>query len=151
MTSQVAVIGIDVAKETLSICDTRSGEVFELTNDRRTIKAWLKTLPRCCAIAIEATGIYHMDVATLAHAKGHRIYVIHGFRLSNYRKGIGGRNKDASSDAQLMARYRSHEQEQLEPWQPPIKAYCRLQTLLHRQAPLDRSATVLRQGISRDR
>ena len=151
MTSQVAVIGIDVAKETLSLCDTRSGEVFELANDRRTIKAWLKTLPGCCAIAIEATGIYHMDVATLAHAKGHRIYVINGFRLSNYRKGIGGRNKDDRSDAQLLARYLSHEQAQLEPWQPPCKAYCRLQTLLHRRATLVRSAIALRQSFSQDR
>lgn len=39
MTSQIPVIGIDVAKESLSLCDTQSGEVFELANDRRTIKA----------------------------------------------------------------------------------------------------------------
>jgi transposase len=151
MTSQVPVIGIDVAKESLSLCDTRSGEVFELVNDVRTIKAWLKTLPPCCAIAIEATSTYHMDVATLAHARGHRIYVINGFRLSNYRKGIGGRNKDDRSDALLLARYLTHEQAQLEPWQPPSKAYCRLQTLLHRRAALVRSAISLRQSFSQDR
>ncbi|WP_313485187.1 IS110 family transposase [Stutzerimonas kunmingensis] len=151
MTSQVPVIGIDVAKESLSLCDTRSGEVFELANDVRTIKAWLKTLPPCCAIAVEATGIYHMEVATLAHARGHRVYVINGFRLSNYRKGIGGRNKDDRSDAQLLARYLAHEQAQLEPWQPPSKAYCRLQTLLHRRAALVRSAISLRQSFSQDR
>ena len=44
MTSQVTVIGIDVAKETLSLCDARTGEVFELPNEARAIKAWLKTL-----------------------------------------------------------------------------------------------------------
>ncbi|MBO3278318.1 IS110 family RNA-guided transposase [Pseudomonas schmalbachii] len=151
MTSQTPVIGIDVAKESLSLCHAQSGEVFELPNDSRSIKAWLKTLPANCAIAIEATGIYHMDVATLAHARGHRIYVINGFRLSNYRKGIGGRNKDDRSDAQLLARYLAHEQAQLEPWQPPSKAYCRLQTLLHRRAALVRSATSLRQSFSQDR
>lgn len=151
MTSQIPVIGIDVAKESLSLCDTQSGEVFELANDRRTIKAWLKTLPACCAIAIEATGIYHMEIATLAYTTGHRIYIINGFRLSNYRKGIGGRNKDDRSDAQLLARYLSHEQAHLEPWQPPSKVYSRLQTLLHRRAVLVRSATSLRQSFSQDR
>lgn len=150
MTSQV-VIGIDVAKQSLSLCNAQSGEVFELANDVRTIKAWLKTLPRCCAIAIEATGIYHVDVATLAHARGHQIYVINGFRLSNYRKGIGGRNKDDRSDAQLLARYLAHEQAQLEPWQPPSKTYCRLQALLHRRAVLVRSTISLRQSFSQDR
>lgn len=151
MTSQVTVIGIDVAKETLSICDTRSGKVFELANENRTIKSWLRTLPGSCAIAVEATGIYHMEVATQAHAKGHQVYVINGFRLSNYRKGIGGRNKDDRSDAQLLARYLSNEQAQLDPWQPPSKVYCRLQTLLHRRATLVRSATSLRQSFAQDR
>ncbi len=147
MTSQVTVIGIDVAKETLSLCDARTGEVFELPNEARAIKAWLKTLPSHCAIAIEATGIYHVLVASLAHARKHRIYLINGFRLSNYRKGIGGRNKDDRSDAQLLARYLSHEQAQLEPWQPPSKVYCRLQALLHRRAVLVRNVTSLRQSF----
>ncbi|MBD9680852.1 transposase [Pseudomonas sp. PDM18] len=151
MTSQVAVIGIDVAKDSLSVCDARTGEVFELRNEACSIRNWLKTLPPGCSIAIEATGIYHVLVATLAHARGCRIYVINGYRLSNYRKGIGGRNKDDRSDAQLLARYLAHEQAQLDPWQPPSKVYCRLQAMLHRRAVVVRSATSLRQSFSQDR
>lgn len=151
MTSQAPVIGIDVGKDSLSLCHAHSGEVAELANETREIKAWLKGLPAGCAIAIEATGRYHVTVATLAHAKGHRIYLINGYRLSNYRKGIGGRNKDDRSDARLLARYLAHEQAQLEPWQPPSRAYSRLQTLLHRRAVLVRSATALRQSFAQDR
>lgn len=151
MTSQAPVIGIDVAKESLSLCQAPSGEVFELANDARSIAVWLKTVPPGCAIALEATGIYHVDVATLAHAHGHRVYVINGYRLSNYRKGIGGRNKDDRSDAQLLARYLAHEQAQLEPWQPPSKTYTRLQALLHRRAALVHSRTVLRQSFAQER
>ncbi|MDF3864151.1 transposase [Pseudomonas denitrificans (nom. rej.)] len=151
MTSQFAVIGIDVAKDSLSICDARTGEVFELFNESRSVKSWLKTLPPGCSIAVEATGAYHVLVATQAHARGHRIYLINGYRLSNYRKGIGGRNKDDRSDAELLARYLAHEQTQLEQWQPPCKAYCRLQTLLHRRSVVVRSAMSLRQSFSQDR
>jgi transposase len=151
MTSLMSVIGIDVAKDSLSLFQTDSGQATEIANDTRSIKAWLKSVPAHSAIAIEATGIYHMEVATLAYAKGHRIYVINGYRLSNYRKGIGGRNKDDRSDAQLLARYLSHEQAQLEPWQPPSGVYSRLQTLLHRRAVLVRSTTSLRQSFSQDR
>jgi len=151
MTSQIAVIGVDVAKDSLSICRAPTGEVLELPNESRSIRDWLKTLPSGCSIAIEATGIYHVLIATLAHARGHRIYVINGYRLSNYRKGVGGRNKDDRSDAQLLARYLAHEQAQLDPWQPPSKVYCRLQALLHRRAVVVRSAISLRQSFSQDR
>lgn len=151
MTSQVLVIGIDVGKASLSLYHEHSGEVAELPNEARAIKAWLKKLPAGSAIAVEATGSYHVTLATLAHAKGHRVYLINGYRLSNYRRGIGGRNKDDRSDAQLLARYLAHEQAQLEPWQPPSKAYTRLQALLHRRAVLVRSATALRQSFAQDR
>jgi transposase len=151
MTSSEAIIGIDVAKDTLSLCYGDSGELRELANNARAIKEWLKGLPSGCAIALEATGIYHVDVANLAHQKGHPVYLINGYRLSNYRKGIGGRNKDDRSDAQLLARYLAHEQAQLQPWQPPCKAYSRLQSLLHRRAVLVHSRTALRQSFAQDR
>lgn len=151
MTSPDTIIGIDVGKDSLSICFARSGEQLELPNNPRAIRGWLKGLPSTCAIAIEATGIYHVEVATLAHQKGHPVYLINGYRLSNYRKGIGGRHKDDRSDAQLLARYLAHEQAQLQPWQPPCKTYSRLQSLLHRRAALVQSSTSLRQSFSQDR
>ena len=150
MTSPHPVIGIDVAKDSLSLFRVDSGQASEIPNDTRSIKTWLKSLPARSAIAIEATGIYHLDVASQAHAHGHPVYIINGYRLSNYRKGIGGRNKDDRSDARLLARYLAHEREQLQPWQPPPKAYMRLQTLLHRRAVLVRSTGALRQSFSQD-
>lgn len=150
MTSPMPVIGIDVAKDSLSIFRADSGQVSEISNDTRSIKRWLKSLPAPSAIAIEATGIYHMEVATLAHLQGHQLYIINGYRLSNYRKGIGGRNKDDRSDARLLARYLAHEREQLQPWLPPPKGYRTLQTLLHRRAVLVRSVAALRQSFSQE-
>lgn len=128
MTSQTLVIGIDVGKDSLSLRHAHSSEVAELSNEERAIKAWLKELPALGAFAIEATGSYYVRLT-----KEHRVSLIHGYRLSNHRKGIGGRNKHDRSDAQLLARYLAHEQEQLEPRQPPCKGYSRLQTLLHRR------------------
>lgn len=150
MTSPMPVIGIDVAKDSLSLFRADSGQVSEISNDTRSIKRWLKSLPAPSAIAIEATGIYHMEVATLAHLQGHQLYIINGYRLSNYRKGIGGRNKDDRSDARLLARYLAHEREQLQPWQPPPKGYRTLQVLLHRRAVLVRSVAALRQSFSQE-
>lgn len=150
MTSPLSVIGIDVAKDSLSLFRFDSGQATEIANDTCSIKTWLKSVPIHSAIAIEATGIYHLDVASLAHAQGHQVYIINGYRLSNYRKGIGGRNKDDRSDARLLARYLAHEHEQLQPWQPPPEPYRRLQTLLHRRATLVRSVVSLRQSFSQE-
>jgi len=150
MTSPTPVIGIDVAKDSLSLFCADSGQAIEIGNDTRSIHTWLKQLPTSSAIAIEATGIYHLDVASLAQAQGHQVYIINGYRLSNYRKGIGGRNKDDRSDARLLARYLTHEREQLQPWQPPPEAYRRLQILLHRRAVLVRSGVSLRQSFSQE-
>lgn len=150
MTSPTPVIGIDVAKDSLSLFCAASGQAIEIGNDTRSIHTWLKKLPASSAIAIEATGIYHLDVASLAQAQGHQVYIINGYRLSNYRKGIGGRNKDDRSDARLLARYLTHEREQLQPWQPPPEAYRRLQILLHRRAVLVRSGVSLRLSFSQE-
>ena len=68
MTSPMSVIGIDVAKDSLSLLRIDSGQAMEIVNDICSIKAWLKSVPAQSAIAIEATGIYHLDVASLAHA-----------------------------------------------------------------------------------
>ena len=151
MASLDSIIGIDVGKDTLSVCYSGSGQLRELANNARAIKAWLKDLPAGCAIAVEATGIYHVEVASLLHQKGHQVYLINGYRLSNYRKGIGGRNKDDRSDAQLLARYLTHEQLQLQPWQPPCATYSRLQSLLHRRAVLVQCSTSIRQSFAQDR
>jgi len=151
MTIQTPIVGIDVAKESLSLYRLDTQQASTLANARSTILAWLKTLPADCALAIEATSTYHVLLADLAYQRGHRIYVIDGYRLSNYRKGIGGRVKNDQSDARLLARYLAHEQRQLRPWKPTCKAYRRLQVLLRRRATLIRSTTALRLSFAQDR
>ncbi|KAA5838504.1 IS110 family transposase, partial [Pseudomonas chlororaphis] len=87
MTIQTPIVGIDVAKESLSLYRLDTQQASTLANARSTILAWLKTLPADCSLAIEATSTYHVLLADLAYQRGHRIYVIDGYRLSNYRKG----------------------------------------------------------------
>lgn len=151
MTMHCTVIGIDVAKDSLSLYRADQDQAGTLANEPRAIAAWLRGLPRECSLAIEATNTYHVAVAVLAHKRGHRVYMIDGYRLSNYRKGIGGRVKNDLCDARLLARYLSHEQHQLQPWSPPGRAYRKLQALLHRRATLVRNMTSLRLSFAQDR
>ncbi|MFY0989827.1 IS110 family transposase [Halomonas sp. C05BenzN] len=142
------LIGIDVAKHELVVYrqDLEIQEALE--NRKPIIKQWLRGLPPHCAIAVEATGTYHVALIELAYQYGHEIFVIDGYQLNHYRQGIGGRAKTDSSDARLLARYLSREREMLRAWTPPPAAYRSLQSLLRRRATLVQARVAIQQSCT---
>ena len=142
------IIGIDVAKDELVIYRQDIDAQESLENRKPTIKRWLHELPAHCAIAIEATGTYHVALIELAHQHGHEVFVIDGYQLSHYRQGIGSRAKTDSSDARLLARYLSRDHETLRAWTPPPAAYRSLQVLLRRRAMLVQTRVAIQQSCA---
>lgn len=146
-------IGIDVSKNSLAVAQPdvrdRDQEVqCEIDNERRAIRRWLKALPGPARLAVEATGVFHLELIEQAHQAGHTIYVIDGYRLSRYRDSIGARAKNDASDARLLRRYLRREAADLRPWSPPPKGYRDLQQLLLRRARLIQSKTRIDQSLS---
>lgn len=141
-------IGVDVSKATLDICDSDTGKVLTLPNERKAIRQWLKTLSGPVHLALEATNLFHLELATQAHTLGITVYLVNGYRLNKYREGIGGRAKTDPSDARLLRRYVAHEHADLRPWAPPPHGYMSLQRLLHRRAVLIQARTTLRQSLA---
>ncbi|WP_230164209.1 transposase, partial [Pseudomonas mediterranea] len=82
----------------------------------------------------------------LAYAQGCVIYVIDGYELSHYRKGVKIRAKTDALDARLLARYLSNEGHLLHPWTPPSPLYCRLISLFRRRAALVQARVSLKQS-----
>ena len=144
------MIGVDVSKASLELVTGAEAPVTSVANEPRAIAAWLRTLPKDqpVALAVEATNIYHLALATQAHQAGHAVYLLNGYRLNRYRDSIGQRAKTDASDAQLLRRYLSREIDQLRPWSPPCKAYARIQLLLSRRAKLVQARTTLRQSLA---
>lgn len=128
MPTRVLDFGVDIAKDSVQI----DGEnlCLELPNTKRELNAWLKRLPARACFALEATSTFHLTFAHLAHALGHTVYLIDGYRLSCYREGIGGRAKTDVLDAQLLRRYLCHEKQALCPWTPPPAGYSEMLRLL---------------------
>jgi transposase len=143
--SQV-VVGVDVAKDEIVVYRSDLEQVLIVSNERSTLKKWLKALPANSAIAIEATNTYHLDTTEMAHEMGHDVYVIDGSRLNRYREGIGIRAKTDALDAALLARYLSKESDKLRIWSPPPKAYTQLKSLLRRRAELVRHRVAIKQS-----
>lgn len=143
--------GVDVAKNELMIQCSPDTKPFPIPNTPKSIKAWLKTVPRGSALAIEATSTYHMELADQAHASGLTVYVIDGFRLSKYRESVAVRAKTDAHDAVLLARYLNKERSSLKAWTPPPAGHRQIQVLLRRRAKLVEIRGMLRMSWSGDK
>jgi transposase len=130
------VVGVDVAKAEIVVYREDLKAIQFINNDRAAIGRWLKSLPAQSSIALEATSLYHLDTAELAHGMGHRVYVVDPYRVSHYRESIGQRAKTDPCDARLLARYLTSEQDRLRIWSPPPKLYTVLKSLLNKRAEL---------------
>jgi transposase len=146
MRASQSIVGVDVAKAEVVTFQADLERYEVVSNNKSALKQWLRTLSAGTAIAIEATNIYHLDTVELAYEMGHQVYVIDGYRLSNYRKSVGVRAKTDAADAQLLARYLKNEGDDLRPWSPPPKVYIKLQSLLRRRAALVQARVSLTQS-----
>ncbi|MDU9026310.1 IS110 family transposase [Pseudomonas corrugata] len=140
------IVGVDVAKDELVIYHAESDRLETIPNTKAAIKKWLKALPAPVDVAIEATNTYHQEFADLAYAQGCVIYIIDGYELSHYRKGVKVRAKTDALDARLLARYLNNEGHLLHPWVPPSPLYCRLISLFRRRAALVQARVSLKQS-----
>lgn len=140
-------IGIDVGKNELTLARSDLEGIRSIDNTPSAISAWLRSLPGPARLAVEATGIFHVELVERAHRAGHTVYVIDGYRLNRYREGIGGRAKTDPGDARLLLRYLQREANDLRPWSPPPKGYRALQQLLLRRARLVQAKTRLDQSL----
>ena len=138
------IIGVDVAKAELVIYEDSSGQLSTIANNKTAIKQWIKALPGNVSIAIEATNVYHLLFADMVHEAGHTLYLMDGYALSHYRKGIGSRAKTDPIDARVLARYLKNENANLSPWVPPSTLYRNLVSLFRRRAMLVQTRTALK-------
>jgi len=141
------LIGIDVSKAELVIARSDSADVTVVANTRQAILTWLKHLPATSKVALEATGVYHREVAALLCEAGHDLYLLDAYKLSHYRSGVGARAKTDMADARLILRYLTNELEALKPWQPPGEAFYRIQSLMRRRAKLVQTRIALSQSL----
>ncbi|WP_341352729.1 IS110 family transposase [Pseudomonas viridiflava] len=96
------VVGVDVAKNELVIYQDQSDRLEAIPNTKASISKWLRTLAGTASIAVEATNTYHVLFADMAYEAGCTIYMIDGYQLSHYRKGVNVRAKTDALDACMV-------------------------------------------------
>lgn len=135
--TEVLNIGADVAKDEIVVaCSVGSFAARKLTNQRRSLLAFLKGLPAGSRVGMESTGIYHELFANAAHKLGFTVFVLNPKDARHYARAVGLRGKTDRVDAELIARMVAHEHAKLHAWIPPTAEQREMDRLLKRRAKL---------------
>ncbi len=141
-------LGADVDSRSIMIADAaRAFAPHRIANERRAIRAWLRTVPPGSRLGLEATGAYHELLADLAHRAGLQVFVLNAREVRRYAQGLGRRGKTDRIDAEVIARYVAHEHTELHAYLPPSKAQRALARLIKRRAKLVTLKGMLTQSL----
>lgn len=141
-------IGIDISKNKLDLAWLKDAnnitvktKVFK--NDRTdftNIIDWLianvSSDLKALRICLEATGVYHENIAYYLHDQGIQISIINRAYVKSYGKSLGKRNKTDKKDSVLLARYAHSAKPDL--WTPPPAKARHLKSLLTRLSALEK-------------
>ena len=141
-------LGADVDSRYVTVaCAAGSFKPQRIANERKALRAWLRTVPRGSRLAMESTGSYHEALADLAQLAGLQVFIVNARNLRRYGQGIGRRGKTDRVDAEVIARYVAREYEELHAYVPPSNAQRTLTRLIRRRAKLVQTKDGIRQSL----
>ena len=121
-------IGVDISKDTFHVC------VKQCVNERVVIKGshsfenshqgfsaflqWSLSKSPTATFVMEATGVYHEELAHFLHSKGKNVSVVLANKIKHFSKSMNVKTKTDKADAAVIAQYGLERQQQL--WQPMI-------------------------------
>lgn len=146
----MAFIGIDVSKEKLDVLWLRQSapqkvktRVFR--NQRPLLKEvaqWLVKqtgeAPEDTHVVMEATSIYHENLAYALYETGFRVYVANPARVKEFARSEGVLNKTDKKDSLVLALYAQEKHSRLTLWQPEAKEIRQLRSLMARLEALEK-------------
>lgn len=146
----MAFIGIDVSKEKLDVLWLRQStprkvktRVFR--NHRPQLKdvaQWLVKqtgeAPEDIHVVMEATSIYHENLAYALHEAGFRVCVANPARVKEFARSEGVLNKTDKKDSLVLALYAQEKHTRLTLWQPEAKEIRQLRSLMARLEALEK-------------
>lgn len=135
-------IGIDVSKAKLDLAWLKDidknkvkTKVFKNEHaDYSNLIHWLKANVtedlNDIHITVEATGVYHENLAYYLHDQGLNVSIVNPAFVRSYAESLGSRHKTDKKDSILLARYTSTTKPDL--WTPPPAEARHLKSLLSR-------------------
>jgi transposase len=129
MQSLETLAGVDASAKTLAACRWCDGrtEDREFSNDdkgHRELRKWLGKKARIC---VEATGVYHLQLAMFLHAAGVKVMVVNPRVAKDFARSLSNRSKTDKVDARALLEY--VRRMEFRPWQPPTAAILELREI----------------------
>ena len=146
----MAFIGIDVGKEKLDVLWLRQSvpqkvktRVFRNHRPQlQDVAQWLVKqtgkAPGEIHVVMEATSIYHENLAYALHGVGFRVYVANPARVKEFARSEGVLNKTDKKDSLVLALYAQEKHTRLTAWQPEAKEIRQLRSLMARLGALEK-------------
>jgi transposase len=140
------VIGIDVSKAKLDCAWLREENKVKTKVVANSLDGWKELMTWAQAntgndigelhFVMEATGIYHENLATWLYDSGAKVSVVNPAHVKYYAQSLGGRTKNDKKDSIVLARYGLKEQPIF--WQPAPLEIRTLKALLARLDAVER-------------
>jgi transposase len=125
----IQTFGVDISARWFDVAHAE--QVRRFANTSTGIQAclvWLATFGTSARVGMEATGSYHLPLATALHAAGHEVLVCNPLSIARYSQAVLARTKTDASDARRIARF--CEVHDVAPWTPASPAQQHLHALL---------------------
>lgn len=98
------VIGIDISKQSFDVVDSHEKHQI-YTQDLEGFKKFCKAIPKDSICVMEATGIYHLQLANYLFQNNIQVAVINPLRIKRFIQMRLRRNKTDKSDASMIRLY----------------------------------------------
>lgn len=99
-------------------------------------------------LTMEATGVYHENLAWYFHGKGFSINIVLALKAKRYLQSLGHRSKNDQVDAQGLATMGL--QQELDLWQPGSKHLLKLRSLTRQYEAIQKSKTIFSNQLEAD-
>lgn len=131
-----AILGLDVAKDTVALYDACSGRTRRVANTPDALTAAFTRFAAYDLAVCEATGGYERATLEAAHAAGLATHRADAAKVKAFIASHGGRAKTDPIDAAWLARYGLERGPNLVRWSPPDPAREAFAQLVRHRADL---------------
>lgn len=130
------ILGVDIAKDTVTFFDSQSRTTRTIANERRAIGRILGASSRDCMVVCEPTGGHERPLLEECLKAGRPVHRADTTKLKAFIRSLGRLGKTDAIDAALLAAYGRERWPILTLWMPPGAEQDRLQTLVRRRREL---------------
>jgi len=129
-TPPARVLGCDVGKASITICDSATGQLRVIANRKSDLTRLARTLNTDCLVVCEATGGYEARLLTAMLAAAIPAHRADARKVKAFIRSFGTLGKSDAIDAQALTRYGIERHATLARWVQPDPVREELQALV---------------------